>query len=48
VETISTFFSNTRNLITLQQLKNYGVNMDPKKYNDFIKPNEAKGSFSIT
>lgn len=48
VETISTFFSNTRNLTTLQQLKNYGVNMDPKKYNDFIKPNEAKGSFSIT
>ena len=48
VETITTFFSDKKNLDILEQLKNYGVNMDPQKYNDLIKASEAKGSFSIT
>ena len=48
IETISTFFSDQKNLDILEQLKNYGVNIDPKKYNDLIKISDAKGSFSIT
>ena len=48
VETITTFFSDTKNLQILEQLKNYGVNMDPKKYSDILKASEAKGTFSIT
>jgi len=48
VETITAFFSDTKNLDVLEQLKNYGVNMDPNKYNDLIKASEAKWSFSIT
>lgn len=48
VNTISTFFSNKKNLQLLEQLKAYGVNMNPNKYNDLIKASEAKGSFSIT
>ena len=48
VETITTFFSDQKNLHLLEQLKNYGVNMDPKKYSDILKASEAKGSFSIT
>lgn len=48
VDTISTFFSDKKNLQLLEQLKVYGVNMDPKKYSDTLKASEAKGSFSIT
>lgn len=48
VESIIHFFTveNTRKIF--EQLKAYGVNMDPKKYNDIVKTNEAKGSYSIT
>jgi hypothetical protein len=42
------FFHNKHNLTMLKQLKEYGVNMDPKKYTDQIKTSEAKGTFSIT
>ena len=48
IDTISTFFTNPKNLQLLKQLENHGVNMDPTKYNDFIKINDSKGSFSIT
>ncbi len=48
VETITAFFSDKKNLDVLEQLKNYGVNFDPKKYSDILKASEAKGSFSIT
>jgi len=48
VKSMDTFFHNKHNLTILKQLKEYGVNMDPKKYTDQIKVSEAKGSFSIT
>ena len=48
VETIATFFSDQKNLHLLEQLKNYGVNLDPKKYSDHINTDTAKWSFSIT
>jgi DNA ligase (NAD+) len=48
VESITTFFHAKHNLKLLEQLKEYGVNMDPKKYSDVLKASEAKGSFSIT
>lgn len=48
IETITAFFKDKKNLDIFEQLKNYGVNLDPKAYTDFIKADEAKGSFSIT
>ncbi len=48
VESTTSFFHNIHNLQLLQQLKDYGVNLDPQKYNDFLKKDDAKGSFSIT
>ena len=48
IDTISTFFTNPKNLQLLKQLENHGVNMDPTKYNDFIKIDDSKGNFSIT
>jgi hypothetical protein len=42
------FFTTKHNLKLFDELKAYGVNMDPKKYNDLLKASEAKGSFSIT
>lgn len=48
IDTISTFFSNPAKLQLLEQLKNYGVNMDPKKHNDLIQIDDSKGNFCIT
>lgn len=48
VESMNTFFHNKHNLTVFEQLKAYGVNVDPKKYTDQIKASEAKGSFSMT
>jgi len=48
VESTTTFFHDKHNLHLLQQLRDYGVNLDPKKYNDVLKKDDAKGSFSIT
>lgn len=48
VESITKFFSTKHNLKILDELKNYGVNLDPKKYSDVLNADEAKGSFSIT
>ncbi len=48
VESITKFFSAKHNLKVLDELKDYGVNLDPKKYSDLLKADEAKGSFSIT
>ena len=48
IDTISTFFTNPKNLQLLKQLENHGVNMDPTKYNDFTKIDDSKGNFSIT
>lgn len=48
VQSMTKFFHAKHNLKLLDQLKTYGVNMDPNKYNDLIKASEAKGSFSIT
>jgi len=48
VESITKFFHAKHNLKLLEQLKHYGVNMNPKKYYDLLKASEAKGSFSIT
>ncbi len=48
VQSITKFFHSKHNLKLLEQLREYWVNMDPKKYNDHINPNEAKWSFSIT
>ena len=48
IETITTFFSDKKNLAILEQLKNYGVNLDPKKHSDHIDTDTAKWSFSIT
>ncbi len=48
VESMTKFFTTKHNLKLLEQLKRYGVNMDPKKYSDLLKASEAKWSFSIT
>ncbi len=48
VENLTKFFTAKDNLDLLEQLKGYGVNMDPKKYSDILKASDAKGSFSIT
>lgn len=48
VESTTKFFHDKHNLYLLQQLRDYGVNMDPEKYNDVLKKDNAKGSFSIT
>jgi NAD-dependent DNA ligase len=48
VGSITKFFTTKHNLKLLEQLKVYGVNIDPKKYSDLLKASEAKGSFSIT
>ncbi len=48
VQSITKFFSDKYNLKLLDELETYGVNMDPKKYSDFIKTKKVKGSFSIT
>ena len=48
VENIKKFFTTKHNLNVLEQLKDYGVNMDPKKYSDHLKASEAKWTFSIT
>lgn len=48
VESITKFFSTKHNLRVLEQLEDYGVNFDPKKYSDLLRAEEAKGSFSIT
>ncbi len=48
VENIKKFFTTKHNLNVLEQLKEYGVNMDPKKYSDHLKASEAKWTFSIT
>lgn len=48
VENIAKFFHTKHNLKLLDELKEYWVNMDPKKHNDLLKASEAKGSFSIT
>ena len=48
VESITKFFSTKHNLKVLDELKAYGVNLDPKKYSDLLKAEAAKGSFSIT
>jgi NAD-dependent DNA ligase len=42
VENIKKFFTTKHNLNVLEQLKDYGVNMDPKKYSDHLKASEAK------
>jgi len=42
VESITKFFTAKHNLKLLGQLKQYGVNMDPKKYSDLLKASEAK------
>jgi len=48
VENIKKFFTTKHNLNILEQLKDYGVNMDSKKYSDHLKASEAKWTFSIT
>lgn len=48
VESITKFFSTKHNLKLLDELKDYGVNLNPNKYSDILKASEAKGSFSIT
>ena len=48
VESMTRFFTAKHNLKLLEQLKDYGVNMDPKKYSDILNASDAKGSFSIT
>ena len=48
VENMTNFFHNKHNLKLLEQLKDYGVNMDSNKYSDLLKASDAKGSFSIT
>jgi len=42
VESITTFFQNKYNIKLLEQLTEYGVNMDPKKYTDNSNISEAK------
>jgi len=48
VKSITFFFTAKHNLKLLEQLRDYGVNLDPKKYSDLLKASDAKGSFSIT
>ena len=48
IENMKAFFHNEHNRSIILQLQAAGVNMDPKKYTDLIKPIDAKGSFSIT
>ena len=48
VESMTKFFTAKHNLQLIEQLKHYGVSMDPKKYSDILKASEAKGTFSIT
>lgn len=48
VENMTKFFHTKHNIRLLEQLEAYWVNMDPKKYSDILKINDAKGSFSIT
>lgn len=48
VKNMTKFFHAKHNLKLLEQLKEYWVNMNAKKYSDHLKASEAKGSFSIT
>jgi DNA ligase (NAD+) len=48
IENITNFFHDKNNIKMLEQLKKYWVNLDPKKYNNFIRAEESKWSFSIT
>jgi len=42
IENIKKFFTTKHNLNILEQLKGYGVNIDPSKYSDHLKASEAK------
>jgi NAD-dependent DNA ligase len=42
VESMTTFFTTQDNLQLIEQLQQYGVNMDPKKYSDILKASDAK------
>ena len=48
VENMTKFFHAKHNVKIIEQLKWYGVNLDPKKYSNLLKVSDAKGSFSIT
>ena len=47
-ESIGIFFHNKHNLKLLEQLQQAGVNFNPSEYNDLIKTDAAKWTFSIT
>ena len=48
VENIKEFFHDKNNLEIINQLKAYGVNINPQKYTDNSKSTQLKWSFSIT
>ncbi len=48
IASITKFFSTKHNLKVLDELQQYWVNLNPKKYSDTLKSSEAKGNFSIT
>ncbi len=48
VQSVTSFFTAKHTIKLLDELKAYGVNLDPKKHSDTLKASEAKGSFSIT
>ena len=42
VESITTFFTAKHTTKLLDELKAYGVNLDPEKYSDLLKAEEVK------
>lgn len=42
VESMIDFFQSKHNLRLIRLLENYGVNMDPEKYSDLLKAENAK------
>jgi DNA ligase (NAD+) len=48
IKSITDFFNNENTRKIFEQLKEYWVNSDPKKYSDYIDADSAKWSFSIT